>query len=239
MTHSPPPPHAGIPDPYGTTRPPPAPATAGRSRYQTVVTHFDPHGNIPSRYRIGPAGHPPLEAVELDRSERWGEALGATFWFALLMFAIPVIVWFNASANDRVSHTLNMAGVVAVLTLLFFGWRYRDAEIPSLITAGADWVAAGVGRKAYRARLYELTQIGIGPSIGYDGGDNSGRTNLNLYDAHGGGAALDTALLETNPELWALVYNGIRYSVAHGAEISRAARERLLIDPPPLDQPDA
>ena len=47
----------------------------------------------------------------------------------------------------------------------------------------------------------------------------------NLFDSVGTGLPLIPSLLEANPELWALVHNGIRHSVAHDAEIDHRTRD--------------
>ncbi len=55
---------------------------------------------------------------------------------------------------------------------------------------------------------------------------------LRLVDRHGAQLRCDPSLIESNPALWDLLYNGIRHSVAAGADIDRATRERLFLDPP-------
>ena len=159
-----------------------------------------------------------------------------TVWFAVLFLALglALLFWGPGSLHDNLGYLTAIAACIAA----YFLWRYSASELPPPIVAGSRWVGSGKGRKAHTVRHYELTKISTGSSFGYDGSVNAGRMDLHLHEGPNLILAFDTAMLEVNPELWALVYNGIRHSVANGATISRATRERLLIDPPPLDQPD-
>ena len=85
----------------------------------------------------------------------------------------------------------------------------------STCAAGAEWFFHG-GRWV---RQYELTSVKVKMrfSLRY----------LRMTDR--GGRTVTTFLgdLQTNQELWDLVYNGIRHSVAAGAETNWVARRAL------------
>ncbi|HVW43697.1 MAG TPA: hypothetical protein VHC18_20345 [Amycolatopsis sp.] len=72
-------------------------------------------------------------------------------------------------------------------------------------------------------KTYELTEITVR-------GTAAGGYNIELRDRNGGEA--DTALdfLYENHDLWDLVYNGIRHSVAAGAATTPLTRRKLRLD---------
>ncbi|WP_157357302.1 hypothetical protein [Amycolatopsis nigrescens] len=85
------------------------------------------------------------------------------------------------------------------------------------VSAGADWFRD----QDQFVKTYELTWVEVS---GYAGG-----WNLGLRDTQDN--KIDTTLsrVQTNNELWDLVYNGIRHSVANGAQTTPDAVKRLKL----------
>ncbi|MGH3390176.1 MAG: hypothetical protein ACRDOO_15010 [Actinomadura sp.] len=88
------------------------------------------------------------------------------------------------------------------------------------LAAGSDWLRDG----KMHVKTYELTEIKLGES--------RSPNLLVLRDIDGHEFSIGLMLLQSNPDLWDLVYNGMLHSVHHGgAIINDRARERLLLDP--------
>jgi hypothetical protein len=98
--------------------------------------------------------------------------------------------------------------IVIGFGLLMFYVIGRDGRA----CAGADWFAGSRGL----VRTYELVQVKIRRSISWD---------VLLEDRHGGKAVTPLQTLQANRDLWDLVYNGIRHSVANGAKTNQRARD--------------
>ncbi|MFD0919055.1 hypothetical protein ACFQ16_04790 [Saccharopolyspora rosea] len=97
--------------------------------------------------------------------------------------------------------------VVAAYAFGFYASR-RD-----VVTAGSDWLRYS----KHWVRTYELTSIRLVPR-GANGHE------LVLEDAEGRAVGITPRLLQANRRLWDLVYLGMRYSAANGANIDRTAR---------------
>jgi hypothetical protein len=94
-------------------------------------------------------------------------------------------------------------------------WASDDME------AGADWFKYG---KSW-VKTYELTAIRLEKAWGSD--------RLELKDAHGRAVSIQILGIQTNPDLWNLVYNGILHSVHYGGAVANErAVARLRLDEP-------
>ncbi|WP_139320428.1 hypothetical protein [Saccharomonospora sp. CUA-673] len=102
--------------------------------------------------------------------------------------------------------------VVAVGVLFWFMPR------GDRMSAGADWVDAG---RHGSVRTYDLVSIDIRGTVGSH--------QLILRDRDGGTIDHDLNDFRENPFLWDLVFNGIRHSLAGGAEITPEAHRVLQI----------
>jgi hypothetical protein len=124
---------------------------------------------------------------------------------------VPVMVLLGAFV---------LYGGLVVLTYWFI-WVLLAGYLVFLIhhgrsevtTAGTDWVRSN----RHWVRTYELTSIrceprGGGSSFALVLKDRERRVELPLH------------VVQANKELWDLVYLGMRYSVANGAETNRSAR---------------
>jgi hypothetical protein len=87
--------------------------------------------------------------------------------------------------------------------------------------AGADWFRY---RKSW-IRTYELIEIKLEKAWGTD--------SLSLKDADGRQLSIKIYDIQTNPDLWNLVYNGILHSVHRGGAVANErAVVRLRLDEP-------
>lgn len=147
--------------------------------------------------------------------------------------------WTAGSLGEIINET----GVWALLLILYmtaeswgFGWMESRGlwayvifatALPVLILfrrAGA--LAAGAVWFRYRrkwVKTYELVEVKL------DGAGSS--TTLVLKDTDDRRLSLGLKELQSNPDLWDLVYNGILHSVHNGgAVVDERARERLRLD---------
>jgi hypothetical protein len=141
------------------------------------------------------------------------------------------------AASNRMTWSYGAAAliiVMAVLTVLYrvswvtlwWAWAALALVVATTYTftrtgfyaAGADWVR----NRTDWVKTYELAEIEVHLS--------SAGTELFLKD--GSGRSLNGRLgdLQANRDLWDLVYNGIRHSLAHGATVNRYARNALKLD---------
>lgn len=213
-----------IPDAQGRPRPPAAPVTAARWTGTPIRRHHPPPPA--AKYRLGGPDEPALESVFPRRFEAWRHALfGALLWAAFLL-PIPALVqwWYGWHAGPSpATWVMIIVGFLLVATPIMY---FNETFPPPPIVAGAHWVGGRGDKRG--ARLYELAQIEI--SLGSEEPDPT----LLLTDVHGTRVGMDPSLLESHPQLWALVYNGIRHSAAAGAEVDQFTTERLfLFDTPP------
>ncbi|TWE13820.1 hypothetical protein [Prauserella muralis] len=148
-------------------------------------------------------GGPPLEWHYGDRRMQW--------WFsgvtvvACLLLAVFKSGWAWAG-EWYVWAVLAAFGLIA--------WILPKGH---KISAGADWL----NTRGEIVRIYELTAVKLkGTAGGY---------NIHLYDVHGHEADTGLDLMYANRDLWDLVYNGIRHSVAHGAQTDALTRSKLQL----------
>ncbi len=88
------------------------------------------------------------------------------------------------------------------------------------ISAGADWFAIKNGH----VDTYELTEVKI---VGTSGGL---AWDLELKDESGNELSINLREIQTNRDLWDLVYNGIVYSVQRGsAKTNPSALDKLKL----------
>lgn len=147
----------------------------------------------------------------------------------------PVLEWHYKSRESQLLQFAIMAAIAVVFVTILdggFGWirvwyLWVIVIAGSLLvllaartqrySSGADWF---MHRKDF-VRTYELTSIKFIKDFG-DG-------DIELDDRHGGGVRASLTAVWDNPDLWDLVYNGIRHSVADGAQVNDLAVERLRL----------
>jgi hypothetical protein len=128
-----------------------------------------------------------------------------------------IVMWFTADGR-RWNGYLILAAVVAGATVLFF-WR-AASDTTVILRAGARVVAeVDVDGDGLDLPLYELRSVSVTGSV-------RGRA-LRIVGPDKQRLTLPFGLLEANPQLWDLVYNGIRHSDAAGAEIDLRTRQLL------------
>lgn len=191
-----------MPDPHsGQPRPPRAPADTKRGTPEVKQPYHS------RKVLTGPeGGGPTLEWHYGDRKmQRWMAACLAVVLVAFYTIRSSGFEWVSVWYL-----WLYVAVIVAVGWLLPAGHK---------IAAGADWLNTRGGI----VKTYELTEITVR-------GTAAGGYHIELRDRDGGEA--DTALdfLYDNPDLWDLVYNGIRHSVAAGAATTPLTRRKLRLD---------
>lgn len=206
------------PDRFGEPRPPAAPRSGSSYRHPVRVLHLDPH-DPPRRWRrVGPHGRPPLEVVLVPARVRLAGAALESGLYALIGGA--VLGW--AAWTDWMPPWLAVVvwlGIVGLMVL----WRSLDADVSPPVLAGADWV----GRSTLWVPLYELTRLGADTARNQDGDELPGTVALSLWHGPDEAISLDMALLQSNPALWDLVYQGLLASIAAGAELTDNARQAL------------
>jgi len=148
-----------------------------------------------------------------------------------------VLEWFQTTTRDSLIAGILVAVLVAAIFTLKdwgFGWisvwwlwifvvacplifyLYGRGE---RLAAGADWYKYG---RRY-VKTYELTSVKVqGTSAG-------AAWDLDLEDSSGRKLTTQLGVIQQNPRLWDLVYNGILHSVRNGAETNRRAVERLQL----------
>ena len=87
------------------------------------------------------------------------------------------------------------------------------------VYAGSDWIGDGEGRAEW-VKTNDLARFTLSNAPG------PGST-LQVTGRNGTTLSLPLGLIEGNPALWDLVYNGLRNSAAAGAQIDPATRELL------------
>ena len=145
------------------------------------------------------------------------EAQGNPWWLApatgCVLTVVTMIIFSisdggGAWASDPFAWCLLAA---VFLITLFREWGVR--------LTGADWLR--VNRRW--VDTYQLTHITLrGVWFGW---------TLRLRDTDGRHLRTSLSDLEANPQLWALVYNGVTHSVHHGAEINNLAAGMLRLRP--------
>lgn len=181
---------------------------SGTPRPPAAPTVSDPPSTAsrpPGTSDAPPAGHgPPLEV----RGSDWWMAPVSAF----LLAAVTVIVLSFISSGWVSSPATWVVGVfVFLLTLL--------SETSVRIAAGAHWLR--VNRRW--VDTYEIADIHLrGVGFGW---------LLRLRDTRGRRVRVFLASLETNRQLWALVYNGMAHSTDGGARMNNLAAGLLRLQP--------
>lgn len=168
-----------------------------------------PHGNL------HPGGDDPKAAdglrppppgcgrvLEVHRGTRWDG------WVYVGMMA--ALVGLGALVDSRVLGFWWLWVLVAVVTVL--GARSVSG---TYLAAGADFLQ---NRRTW-VDLYDLTEITVAAG--------NGQHWITLDDGHGRRTSAGTNDLHASPALWDLVYNGIRHSVAAGAEVKGSGARYL------------
>jgi hypothetical protein len=197
-------------EPFAGLPPRPDPAT-GIPRPPAAPLESDDPPAEPARCRIPAGASPPegegpvLESYEQSRTERL--KMGILFG-AIVMVPLTIrdggLGWMG----------IWQFWLAVALGPLFCLFQPRDR-----LAAGAEWLR--VGRT--HLRVYELVSVKVT-------GTASGVSwSLDLKDAKGADVALSLFLIQRNPRLWDLVYNGIRYSVRSGAKTNKRAIKMLRL----------
>ncbi|WP_028935070.1 hypothetical protein [Pseudonocardia spinosispora] len=212
------------PDAFGEPRPPAAPRRSDASyRHPAEVIHLDPR-QPRRRWQIGPAERPALEAVVVSGRARLVAAAWESSWVAAV--SVFVFVFFVGFRDLPVSTGLWLL-VVPVVLSLWWRWRACRSEFPPPVVAGSDWVGPRRGRRSGWLPLYELTLVGAAEQRDSTGEPIPGAVALVLMAGERGGMWLELDLLQTNPALWDLVYQGVAASIAAGAEVTEEGRQAL------------
>ncbi|MEV0947126.1 hypothetical protein [Rhodococcus sp. NPDC049939] len=206
---------APIPDPQtGEPRPPAAPRRES-SAFETTPTDRTPRKAPPEPSGMGPA----LEWSQASTKHRVQAAVAMSG--LLLAFII-----FTNRGFEWVGQWFPWFWIVGCGAFMY--WR-----------AGQEWMAAGavwVQDGPFWVNTYELVRIRF--SV-----DGLNRV-LRIEDAEGRKIhSFGLRDVQSNPQMWDLVYNGILHSVASGnCDISRKARKVLQIPPSlgrePVDKAD-
>lgn len=210
------------PDAFGQPRPPAALRSGAPYRHATRLWHLDPH-RPQRRWCIGPPRRPPLEAAAVARLARLTEAALESAWF------IVCYVILYAYFNWR-SHWVGMWWILLAFTVLTVLWRWLviASEFSPPIVAGSDWVGMGRGgRRSVWLPLYELSQVHARRARDSDNEPIPGTVVLILTCDERGELDLELRLLQANPALWDLVYQGLTSSIAAGAKLTDQARRAL------------
>ncbi|WP_158885025.1 hypothetical protein [Amycolatopsis anabasis] len=190
-----------IPDPHsGEPRPPRAPVENPDK---------EPEAKQPFQSRKvlkGPTGGgPALEWHYGDRSmQRW---MSGILVAVCLIFA--TLKWGGLGWMSVWWLWLILAGIGLL------GWILPQGH---KIAAGSDWLNTRGGI----VRIYELTEIKVTVNA-------AGGYGIELRDRSGGEADTSLDFMHSNRDLWDLVYNGIRHSVASGASTNAMARSKLKL----------
>lgn len=226
-----------IPNQAGEPRPPRAPRIAGpwTGRHQPTSHHHTAEEMTRRHQFLGTdtsrkPDNPILEEVSARRSgpHRVKFALHGLI-FAALPFAAFVGVGLLLSSEYR-QHLGLYSSVVAGLTVLFF---LAGLAVGRELTLRASAHILVDGDKG-EVRLYRLTKVSVvdtrrqGPALQLTG--TFGTVTRSVL--------LPFGLLEGNQQLWDLVYNGIRHSVAKGAQTDPHTRDLLRLTPAPHQLPD-
>jgi hypothetical protein len=204
------------PDVTGHPRPPAAPQVAGRwEGHSRSSQHHDPEHHYGVDHSVGPPGQTLLESVRSRRPHPWRYARDVPFSLGILVLPMWLVLdWLSgASARDYAAHLI----VIAACLLAFYVVRYLQTRNQEIV-AGTRWV--GIVDEDRCVRTYELVRVEVAAM--------TTSMVLRLSDPQEG-MEFTLGLLQGNPQLWDLVYNGIRYSVAAGAEIDDTSRRLLKL----------
>jgi hypothetical protein len=193
------------PDPVtGLPRPPAVP-----------LDHSWGHGHRELTDRASSPPEPPLgQGPTLEWTTRPWKGLPSRVAFALAILVgfLTLRDWGIGWMSEWKLWTTIL--VLSALAALFVVWAEGG------LAAGADWVRYGKNW----INIYELTTVKLG--------EPRARNRLILKDADGRDFSMGLSMLQTNPALWDLVYNGMLHSVHHGgATVNERARKELKLDP--------
>ncbi len=217
-----------VPDAHGEPRPPSAPRVVGpwQGRYQVRSAHYGPEDR---RWVGGNIDIPLLEAASAARPDRWRYAAQGVLGVVLIPAVVfAAVLWLVV--DDRVTAYAILVGLLVVFASIAFMDFARRASFS--VQAGAVTLAE-LDRNGHgpELRTYELACIAardtrLGPCL---------RMVQRAPDKHlrPREIVLPFGLLEGNQRLWDLVYNGIRHSVAGGAEVDARTRRQLGLPPEP------
>ncbi|WP_051342511.1 hypothetical protein [Pseudonocardia spinosispora] len=152
---------------------------------------------------------PLLELVEGRRRRGLWQVAAYSAGSALLLFGGVAVL----AHGDRVLYL-----VAAVLWAISTATSYLIRRMHT-VYAGATWAGDGEDQDKF-VTTYDLARIRV-----FGAGKPSAM--LQIIGADGAFLQLPLGLLEGNPALWDLVYNGVRHSVASGAEIDAETRALL------------
>lgn len=195
----------------GQPRPPQAP----RGDFSRPATHGSDYDTDPTNAPAPPEGEGPVLARY--RTSRVFGLKVAAFMFVLTTVGVIAMHGF----------TMRWMGVWWVWVAILLCPVLAYFSLPgTACSAGAEWVRRDRGGWV---RLYELTKI----TAHY----RSNALHLDFRDSAGHLMQISSTDLQSNPELWDLVYNGILHSViAGGAEISGRLHSALQVPRPWPDQ---
>jgi len=170
--------------------------------YGTIITHVP---KFPPSTTPGPSSEcsPTLETHAASNRTTWSYGAAAS------ILVIAIVTFFYGVSWIAIWWAWAILALVVATTFAFTRTGFY--------AAGADWVRS---RKEW-VRTYELTEIEMHLS--------SAGTELFLRDSSGQTLNGRLANLQANRNLWDLVYNGIRHSIAHGATANRYARDALKL----------
>jgi hypothetical protein len=149
-------------------------------------------------------------------------AVACTAAKALWLFAAvggyAVVAWITG-------HPLHPAdtaalGTIAIGVMLLYGAIWHRIHRHHTVYGGARWVGDSTSR-SHAVTTDDLRRIHLAETA--DGWE------LSLVSANSTTLCLPLGLLEGNPRLWNLVYNGLRHSVAAGAVADPRTRELLRL----------
>lgn len=193
------------PDPAtGQPRPPAAPLDASWGHGHRRRTNRTKASPVP----------PPGQGPSLAWTSRsWEGVFGGAGFLGLLVGGVLTLKY---GGFGWVVDWMNWLAILILSTLgvLFTVWGDGG------LAAGADWLRF---HKEW-VNTYGLVDVKLGVS--------RSRDTLVLRDNESREFSMGLKMLQDNPEIWDLVYNGMLHSVHYGgAAVNDRARERLLLDP--------
>ncbi|GAA4820561.1 hypothetical protein GCM10023201_02500 [Actinomycetospora corticicola] len=194
------------PDPAtGLPRPPAAPRWTITASTVHGTLHLAVDDTPPDGVRPPPPGYGPV--LEVQR--------GTDYDSLVFVGLLAGLLGVGALVDVRVLGFWWLWAVFGVLAVLGVRGIRR-----TYLAAGADYLQNG----RIHVDLYTLTEIVVG--VG------QGQHWVTLVDRDEHRTTAPTGALHANPELWDLVYNGIRHSVADGARVRGTGAGYLRPRPP-------
>ncbi|GAA5175361.1 hypothetical protein GCM10023321_81310 [Pseudonocardia eucalypti] len=143
-----------------------------------------------------------------------------TFTASVVLVPLVVIaLLYLLIFGGELGTTLVGLAIAAVLIFVPVSLIGLAARAPVIAQAGAHILE---GRHGEKVCLYELSAISVkGGKLRLAGGFQGQKS--------GWMSPLPLSLLESNQQLWDLVYNGLRHSAARGARVEAQTRELLRL----------